>query len=35
MKKSYEKPEIKEHGDIKTLTKGGTIGGEDEDNSAS
>lgn len=35
MKKVYKKPELKEHGDIKSLTKGGNIGGFDEDNAAS
>jgi len=35
MKKKYEKPELKIHGVLETLTKGGTPGGFDEDDAAS
>jgi len=35
MKKEYIKPKLKTHGDLKTVTKGGGIAGEDEFDAAS
>lgn len=31
MKKKYEKPELKNHGNLENVTKSGPYGGEDED----